>query len=863
MQFVLPTRLALISLLLLGLSACGGDGSDPKPSPSPAPSSTATSSASSITALPVTQNFTFTQVGPLNLLAGDVLTNQASGDGSGAVTYISSNTAVATVASNGLLNVVGAGDAIITASKAADSKYLAASASYTIHATSVAQTISFAQSGPVSLFAGDSLANPATGPGSGAITYHSSNTNVAAVDDNGLVSINVIGTGSAVISASKAADPHYYAASASYTINATGRNQIFNFAQPGSISVLQDSIFLNPATGEGTGTIFYSSSNTNVAVAGADGQVTVIGAGSALITATKMADSLYLAATNSYDIYSQAISFADTGVLYGFVGGYQANPVTSQGSGALTFSSSDTSVASVNSDGLVSLLSEGSALITATKAADANYLAASTSYVINVARSNQFVTFSQTGPIDLVAGATLTNQATAQGTGALTYSSSDTSVATVDSNGLVTVTGGGSAVITATVAADTKYLGATATYTIDAGIVMTAWVGSNDTLIDFSAGTTGLELYRSTTKTCDITNYPACANGQMSLLTGSTVTDTAVRLNRAGYYVLKKGNQQAALSVKVDLNNSSNKVYGQFGYRYNQQTVVFNNKVWMIGGSDRENDVGLAKNDIWSSLDGVTWTKEVEHTPFSARYGHRVIVFNNKLWLIGGSDATSGILQDDAWSSTDGINWVQETDEANMHSYDEVLVVFNNKVWKIGTVSRANGAKNDIWSTTDFITWTQENPSAAFSARRGHAVVAYNNQLWLLGGGVANEVWSSNDGITWILQTANAAFSTGRSFPGLVVYNNKLWLIGGNTSFGNANDVWSSSDGILWTQQAANAPFSGRNSHSVVNFKNQLLMLGGYDQNFSTQGENPNDAWVSTDGIEWRVGYRETFKLSQ
>lgn len=838
MQFITTLRLVFIFSFFL-LSACGGGGSgdDSNPSSNPPP--------------PVIQNFAFSQVGPFNLLAGDVLTNQATGEGNGVVTYLSSNNTVATVDSNnGLVNIIGAGDAVITANKVADSKYLAATASYTIHAVSVNQTLSFTQSGPIQLLAGDTLTNPATGQGSGAITYISSNPEVATVDSNGLVTVTVIGTGSTIITATKAADPHYYSASTSYRINASGRNQTLSLSQPGPFSVLKGAILNNSATGQGTIPIIYSSSNTNVAVVDSNGQVNVVGAGFVTITASKAADNRYLSATASYSINSQGINFFTAGPTSGFVGGYLSNQATAQGSGSLTYNSSNNNVASVNSDGLVALMGEGHAVITANKTADANYLAASTSYEIHVSRSNQVVSFSQTGPIDLLVGDTITNQATAPGTGSLTYSSSDTNVVTVNSNGVATVVSGGTATITATVAADTRHLSANASYTIHAGVSMTAWVGSNDTLVSFPSIVTGLEFYRSTEAGCNISNFANCNNGQMNVLNGLTIVDSAARLDAVGYYVLQKAQQQAKLTLNSDSSNFP------FKNREFPQAVVFNNKLWMIGGYDRS--IPEYKNDIWSSIDGISWKEEVTHAPFTAPEYPDLLVFNNRLWLFSGSMFNS---KREAWSSSDGINWVKEA--SNFDSplfFDNKLATFNNKIWLVG-VYRQGGleSQNEVWSTANGKEWTFAT-NAAFPARGYATLSVFNNQLWLIGGFnnnvIYNDIWSSSDGINWVQRTANANFPA-RWKHAAIVYNNKLWIIGGLDDNGARNDIWSSSDGITWTQETIHAAFSPRYHHQVVAFDNKLLLIGGYD------GEYKNDIWSSTDGIEWRKGFSGTFQFPQ
>ena len=65
-------------------------------------------------------------------------------------------------------------------------------------------------------------------------------------------------------------------------------------------------------------------------------------------------------------------------------------------------------------------------------------------------------------------------------------------------------------------------------------------------------------------------------------------------------------------------------------------SVVFDNKIWVIGGCENSSSY---KNDVWYSTDGVNWTQATANAGWSARYGHTSVVFNNKIWVIGGYDA--------------------------------------------------------------------------------------------------------------------------------------------------------------------------------------------------------------------------------
>src|SRR5262245_26103046 len=108
----------LCAVLVTGCGGGGGGGSTPAPPPPPQP-----------------QTIAFAQAGPVSGVAGSTVTNAATGGGgTGAITYSSSNVAIATVnGTSGVATLVAVGTTTITASKAASDGYLAASASYTLN----------------------------------------------------------------------------------------------------------------------------------------------------------------------------------------------------------------------------------------------------------------------------------------------------------------------------------------------------------------------------------------------------------------------------------------------------------------------------------------------------------------------------------------------------------------------------------------------------------------------------------------------------------------------------------------------------------------------------------------------------------
>lgn len=276
--------------------------------------------------------------------------------------------------------------------------------------------------------------------------------------------------------------------------------------------------------------------------------------------------------------------------------------------------------------------------------------------------------------------------------------------------------------------------------------------------------------------------------------------------------------------------------------------------------------------DIWSTKNGVTWTKILQNTPWYGnppaapfnvsreRYG--VTTLNNNIWILGGSYGGGWPWLNDVWKSADGMNWTQVTPHAPWSTRAQVPAVgFMDKLWIFGGY---NGYYyNDIWSSLDGINWTQVTTAAPWSTRAGHAALVFNNRLWILGGlgmvnagngnfyfGTNNDVWTSSDGVNWVQATAHAPWS-GRYGFGAVVYNNKMWVMGGILDWAPGtltNDVWYSSDGINWTKATGHAPWLGRGEFSVSVFNNRMWVISGDD---GINAQINKEVWTSTDGANW------------
>jgi hypothetical protein len=341
------------------------------------------------------------------------------------------------------------------------------------------------------------------------------------------------------------------------------------------------------------------------------------------------------------------------------------------------------------------------------------------------------------------------------------------------------------------------------------------------------------------------------ASKTMTFDTFAIATETA----QSRYPIIAKisdddGNT-ASDTLVVSLNLFAPATYSAaFRSRMYQSGVVFNNKMWLFGG------VGIAQetpritftslNDVWVSENGKTWTKTTSTVP--ARSGHSMVVFNEKLWLIGGYASSWGTYKNDVWCSSDGVSWTCVRDSAAFsprifHS----SVVFNNKMWVIGGLTRIS-PMSDVWSSIDGVIWEkalEASEAAGFPARCYHSSLVYADKLWVIGGrdtgyNPINDVWCSSDGATWTKATAGADFSPRQGHTGLV-YDKKIWVIGGYgfDSYDMAKDIWNSADGATWIQAEDSIHFAPRAFHSSVVFKNRMWVIAGKTGNTTLA----NDVW--------------------
>ena len=304
--------------------------------------------------------------------------------------------------------------------------------------------------------------------------YTSSNPNVITVDNEGKVTI--VGVGTAVITATTAENDYYLSGTVTYNVEIKAKEAAglsFGVTEPVTATYGDGNNFVEPELTIPAGlTVTYTCEPETVAtVDSATGEVTIIGAGTATVTATTEGDESHNGGSASYTINvakaNATLSFAKNSIEATYGGEVPANALTNEAGLTVTYESSDKNIATVDNEGKVTIVKAGEVTITATGAANDNYNEATARYTLTIAKAEATMSFAPNA-FTIVEGQeftapTLTNEAGL----AVTYSSTNDAVATVDTNsGEVTIVGVGSTTITATGAENDNYKGATATYTI-------------------------------------------------------------------------------------------------------------------------------------------------------------------------------------------------------------------------------------------------------------------------------------------------------------------------------------------------------------------------------------------------------------
>lgn len=362
------------------------------------------------------------------------------------VTWKSSNTKVATVNSKGVVTAVAAGTANITATSADGNASTYCKVTVTQPPTGVSVSEKTLKVGIGKTKTLTATVKPSNASNK-SVTWKSSNTKLATVSSSGVV--KGIAAGTVKITATTMDGK--YSATCTITVYTAVKSVKLNKTsltlKYGNSTTITPTISPSNATYK---TVKWTSSDNDVVTVDSKGKIKAVGVGYAVITATTTQGSKK--ATCQVNVVkpvtgvklnksSIRIEVGDKYTLKATISPSDASNKT------LSWKTSDKSVATVSSSGVVTAKKLGKATVTVT-AADGGYSAKCT---VNVVKLVTGVKLNKSSS-ELYLGKTLTLKATVSPSDATTktvkWTSSDTAVATVSSSGVVTPVKPGTAVIT-------------------------------------------------------------------------------------------------------------------------------------------------------------------------------------------------------------------------------------------------------------------------------------------------------------------------------------------------------------------------------------------------------------------------------
>jgi len=203
-------------------------------------------------------------------------------------------------------------------------------------------------------------------------------------------------------------------------------------------------------------------------------------------------------------------------------------------------------------------------------------------------------------------------------------------------------------------------------------------------------------------------------------------------------------------------------ITGYMGY------TIYDNRMWVFGGraSDCDGDHSAVER---SDTTGMNW----EHVGFLPDYYSELgaCTYDNLMWIMGGVQCFYGIKtrRNDVWYSSNGTTWTQATANAawadrNGHS----VIVFNGKMWVIGGETtlvespESSLPLNDVWYSVNGSTWTQATGNAAWKGRKGHSSFIFEDKIFIASGqdgdNLLSDMWFSEDGSNWYRVYDNTGF---------------------------------------------------------------------------------------------------------
>ncbi len=410
-----------------------------------------------VTGVTLTPTSTSLTVGETQQLTASVQPANATNTN---VSWSSDNTAIATVSSTGLVTGVAPGTAVITVTTV-DGGYTA-TCNVTVQSNTVAVTGVTLTPTSANLTVGETQQLIASVQPTNAtntnVSWSCSNTSIVTVNNSGL--ITAVNPGNATVTVTTVDGG--YTAVCSVTVEPNIIPVTGVSIDPATTGIVvgqtkQLTAIIQPANATNTN-LSWSSNNTAVATVNSSGLVTAVAVGTTVVTVTTVdggftANCNIIVESNTVAVTGVSIAPTSISIESGQVAQLTATvqPINATNTN-VSWSCSNTSIVTVNDNGLITALSPGNANVTVTTE-DGAYTATCSVTVTAGVIAVTGVTVTPTSA-NLTVGETQQLTASVQPANAtntnVSWSCSNTSIITVNNSGLITAVNHGNATITVT-----------------------------------------------------------------------------------------------------------------------------------------------------------------------------------------------------------------------------------------------------------------------------------------------------------------------------------------------------------------------------------------------------------------------------
>ena len=378
----------------------------------------------------------------------------------GKLKYASNDTSIVTVDAYGKVHGVKVGTATVTVTFEGNGKYRAVSKNVTVVVGDVETKINSADSIEVNATESATIVATLDPKDAGRLTFTSNDTSIVSVDTLGNIRGVKVGVATVIITFN--GNGKYHASTKNVTVIVSDVETNINSLDLITVNKTEEAAIVATLDPKEAGKLKFSTNDKDIISIDAKGTVYGIKAGTATVTVTFEGNGKYRAASKNVTVVvtevETTIDAEDSINIFVGESATISATLNPQEAGRLVFTSNDTSIVTVNSRGIINGKKIGTATITVSFADKyGKYLPSTKNITVTVSKVEPVIKVD-VDDIDMVYGEqTNINASLNPNVGNLIFSSNDTSVVTVDSEGNLNAVKPGVAAITISYGGDDKY----------------------------------------------------------------------------------------------------------------------------------------------------------------------------------------------------------------------------------------------------------------------------------------------------------------------------------------------------------------------------------------------------------------------